>query len=304
MRNAGSNRNRGINFNMRDRESIEQGKCNMNLCCDPSAGPLPKTPRLTENGYRVVAVYDSHDSIEVFPDSADGRQRAIDLAKSLCRHRQERERLCAEGRLDSPDSIMLVQRFQTDIEVLGLFSPQERPDFQRFGHLPGGYDPSALATVLSTNGEWSCLKRSDDEPVADETEKLRAKLQPLVQSLENAVLAASRGQSFPSLADWERCCSEYDELFCRLYEVSQQRKSSHGPRDFTDALANYDPEFAGQVAAEFDAAQRRIMDAVTNHFHALASELPDHQRDQAVADLRAFIYEVLLAGLCDHSEIR
>lgn len=276
----------------------------MNLCAVSSVGPLPKTPRLTEAGYRVVAVYDSHDSIEVFPDTADGRQRAIDLAKSLCRHRQERDRLCAEGRLDSPDSIMVVQRFQTDIEVLGLFSPQERPDFQRFGHLPGGYDPSTLVTVLLTHGEWSCLKRPDDEPIADETEKQIAKLQSLVQLLEVAVFAASRGQSFPSLADWERCCSEYDDLFCRLYEVGQLRTSSHGPRDFTDALADYDAEFVGQVAAEFDGAQRRITDAVTDHFHALASELPEHQRDQAVADLRAFIYEVLLAGLCDHSEIR
>lgn len=275
----------------------------MNLHTVSSVGPLPKTPRLAETGYRVVAVYDNHDSIEVFPDSADGRQRAIDLAKSLCRHRQERDRLCAEGRLDSPDSITVVQRFQTDIEVLGLFSPQERPDFQRFGHLPGGYDPSALATVLSTRGEWSCLKRPDDEPVADETERQIAKLQPLVQSLEVAVCAASGGQSFPSLADCDRCCSEYDDLFCRLYEVGQQRTSSHGPRDFADALAEYGTEFAGQVAAELHAAQRRVTEAVTDLFHALASELREDQRGQAAADLRAFIYEVLLAGLCDHSEI-
>lgn len=276
----------------------------MNVCADLAAGPLPKTPRLTETGYRVVAVYDSHDSIEVFPDTADGRQRAIDLAKSLCRHRQERDRLCAEGRLDCPDSIMVVQRFQADIEVLGLFSPQERPDFQRFGHLPGGYDPSALVTVLSTRGEWSCLKRPNDEPIADETETRIVKLQSLVQLLEVGVFAASRGQSFPSLADWEGCCSEYDDLFCRLYEVGQQRTFSHGPRDFADALAEYGTEFAGQVAAEIDAAQRRITEAVTDLFHALARELPEDQRGQAAADLRAFIYEVLLAGLCDHSEIR
>ena len=62
----------------------------MNVGPDSSERPLPKTVRLTETGYRVVAFLDSHDSIEVFADSADGLQRAVQLAKSLCRRARQR----------------------------------------------------------------------------------------------------------------------------------------------------------------------------------------------------------------------
>ncbi len=297
----------GINFHHRASVGDSQMKeMNMNVCPSTSESPLPKTPRLTESGYRVVAVFDSHDAIEVFPDTADGLQRAVQLAKFLCRSRSDRCRLCSEGRLDDPETIMVVQRFHTEIEVLGLFSPQENPDFHRFGHMPAGYDPSAIATVLSTQGEWSCLEVPEDSTAAREAKVRMPKLEPLVQSLEAAVHAAASQASLPSLADFEQCCSESYELFERLYEVGQQRTLSLGPDDFVRTLLTlpqFDAESARQVAVELDGAQRQVTEAVADSYHSLASELPEEQRDRAKFDLRVFIYEVLLSGLCDEAQI-
>ncbi len=257
------------------------------------------------NAYRVIEVYGSHDSIDIFPDTTEGCLRAIQLAKLLCRSRHERCRLYDEGRLDDPDTLVAVQRFQCDVEVLGLFSPQDRPDFQRFGHLPGADGPASILTTLSTLGRWTCLELPEDPTISREVQETMSKLQSIVQSLEAAVRAAASQASVPALAGFEHGCSEFDELFRRLYDVGQQRTPSLGPDDFAQALLTlpeFDSESAWQVAVELDAAQRQVCEAVTDSQHTLASELQEQQRGHAEADLRVFIYEVLLSGVCDQSQ--
>lgn len=278
---------------------------NVNTCPDSSLAPLPKTSRQTETGYRVVEVYGIHDAIEVFPDTAEGCLQAIQLAKSLCRDRHARCRLYDEGRLDDPDTVVAVQRLQCDVDVLGLFSPQDRPDFQRFGHLPGADGPSPILTTLSTLGVWACLELPEDPTLPREAPEKMSQLHGLVRSLEEAVCAAASQASVHALADFEHGCSEFDELFQRLYEVGQQRTPSIGPDDFAQALLTlpeFDSESAWQVGVELDAAQRQVREMVKDSYLPLASALSAKQRDQAESDLQVFIYEVLLSGVCDQSQ--
>lgn len=263
--------------------------------------PALETPRRVEAGYRVAEVYSLHGPIETFPDTADGRYQAIQLAKSLCRDRHQRGRLYDTDRVDDPDFITTVERFHTHVELLGLFSPQDRPDYCRFGHLPGDDDEKGIAAVLSTKGKWSCLELPEEPGVANEAKKLISRIEPLVQALETAVrTAATRVElnrsEFSLIAE-----PDYDATFRQIYEVTQHRGKSHSPDDFVRSLLTLqevDAEFALSIANQLYAAQQHVSEAVADAASALLEQLPEQDHDQALGDLRAFIYEVLLAAVC------
>jgi hypothetical protein len=262
--------------------------------------PALETPRRVEAGYRVAEVYSLQGPIETFPDTAEGRYRAIQLAKSLCRDRHQRGRLYDSDRVDDPDFITTVERFHTHVELLGLFSPQD-PDYCRFGHLPDGYDESRIATVLSTKGKWSCLELPEGTSVASDAKEFISRVEHLVQALETAVrTVATRVElnrsDFSLIAE-----PDYDATFRRIYEVAQHRGKSHSPDDFVRSLITLqevDAGFAVSIANQLYAAQQQVSEAVADAASALLEQLPEQDHDQALGDLRAFIYEVLLAAVC------
>lgn len=260
-----------------------------------------ETPRRVETGYRVSEVYGQQGPIEMFPDTVEGRRRAIQLAKSLCRDRHQRGSLYGTGLVGDPDFITTVERFHTQVELLGLFSPQDRPEFSRFGHLPGGYDPAGIAAALPTRGKWGCLESLETTSATSATEELLARVQPLVQTLEaevdRAVGQADLTELNHSLHD---APDEVDGVFQQLYVAGQHRGPSHGPDDFVQSLMilpELDIAFADQIARQLHAAQARVMEAVANALSEVLTQLPQTRHEQTVGDLRAFIYEVLLSEL-------
>ncbi len=263
--------------------------------------PSLETPSRIEAGYGVAAVYDPHGPIRTFPDSADGRDQAIQLAKSLCRDRSQRGCLYDSDRVTDPNFITTVERFYTQVEVLGLFSPQDDPDSIRFGHLPGKDNEQGTTGVLRTKGQWCCLEFPEDPSIASDSKELMLRIEPLVQALEIAVCTAATRITMCQITGDLVIHGDFDAIFQRLYEAAQYRGAVDSPDGFIRSLLTLpevDAQFADSIANQLYAAQQQVSEAVADAASALLAQLPEQHRDQATGDLRAFIYEILLAAVC------